>query len=106
MKDSLIIMPEYTFKGYTRVIADIENGSKVHRSMLIEQKDSEVLVLFYEETPSSDPRWTIATDTIEGYLALLEEISWLGNNVSNKSKKWLKHHLNRENIDWDYFKKL
>ena len=94
----MLEIPEYTFSDYSRVAIDVEDDYKTHRSILVEQDEGEVMVLFYEDVPFNDPSWVIGTYTIDEYLDLIDNTDWIKDNTLQGEIDYIKAHRGSKSI--------
>jgi len=67
-------------------VANISSDGKIHRAVLT---DDEKKVIVYESQNLNYPRWGIYAVCLTEYLEIIDEISWIRNNLTEEEKEIL-----------------
>jgi hypothetical protein len=74
-------------------IANISTDGKIHRAVLT---DDEKKVIVYESQNLNYPRWGIYALKITEYLEIINEVTWIKNNLTEEEKEMLQDLKSKE----------
>lgn len=74
-------------------VVNISSDGKIHRAVLT---DDEKKVIVYESQNLNYPRWGIYALKITEYLEIIDEVSWIRNNLTEEEKELLQDLKSKE----------
>jgi hypothetical protein len=74
-------------------VVNIGSEGKIHRAVLT---DDEKKVIVYESQNLNYPRWGIYAVGLKEYLEIIDEVSWIRNNLTEEEKEMLQDLKSKE----------